>query len=68
MILGLLGLLSSCKDKLDSAQYPSDCIPISRSFMGMGGSGRYVHSTQSGRATYNPAYYTIDGRLLEPHY
>ena len=66
MFLSLLGLQISSKKKEVLNPYGKDYFPVSRSFLGMGGSGRYVHATKQGRATYHPAYYTIDGRLLEP--
>lgn len=42
-------------------------LPVSSTFLGMGATGRYVHRTDWGRATYSPAYYAIDGRLLQTH-
>lgn len=39
----------------------------SKTFIGYTPDGRYVHKTKFGRATYHPAYYAIDGTLLQPH-
>ena len=36
-------------------------------FKGLTPDGRYIHLTKTGRVTYHPSYYTIDGRLLQPH-
>ena len=40
---------------------------ISSTLKGLTPNGRYIHLTKNGRATYHPGYYTIDGRLLQPH-
>jgi len=40
---------------------------ISSTLKGFTPNGRYIHVIKNGRATYHPGYYTIDGRLLEPH-
>ena len=37
---------------------------INSNFIGIGPKGHYVHSTGNGRATYHPAYYAQDGKLL----
>lgn len=50
-----------------SEHIPKSAMYVSSSFLGMGGSGRYVHRTELGRVTYSPAYYAMDGHLLGPH-
>lgn len=40
---------------------------ISSTLKGLTPNGRYIHLIKNGRATYHPGYYTIDGRLLQPH-
>ena len=42
-------------------------IFISSTLKGLTPNGRYIHVIKNGRATYHPGYYTIDGRLLQPH-
>jgi len=42
-------------------------IFISSTLKGVTPNGRYIHLIRNGRATYHPGYYTIDGRLLQPH-
>ena len=46
---------------------PKSSIYVSGTLKGMTPDGRYIHLTKNGRVTYHPAYYTIDGRLLQPH-
>ena len=46
---------------------PAVVLVFGGTLKGMTPDGRYIHLTKSGRVTYHPAYYTIDGRLLQPH-
>lgn len=46
---------------------PKSSIHFSSTLKGITPDGRYIHLTKNGRATYHPGYYTIDGRLLQPH-
>ena len=46
---------------------PKSAMYISSTLKGLSPNGRYIHLIKNGRATYNPNYYTIDGRLLQPH-
>ena len=40
---------------------------ICSTLKGLTPDGRYIHLIKNGRVTYHPAYYAIDGRLLQPH-
>jgi hypothetical protein len=53
--------------ELRATHTPKGALYISRTFKGMTPDGRYIHLTKYGRVTYHPAYYTIDGRLLQTH-
>lgn len=33
--------------------------------IGTGMDGRYIHSISNGRVSFNPQYYSIDGRVLD---
>ena len=46
---------------------PKSSMYISSTLKGLTPNGRYIHLIKNGRATYHPGYYTIDGRLLQPH-
>ncbi len=46
---------------------PKSSMYISSTLKGLTPDGRYVHLIKNGRVTYHPAYYAIDGRLLQPH-
>jgi hypothetical protein len=46
---------------------PKSSIYLSRTLKGLTPDGRYIHLIKNGRVTYHPGYYTIDGRLLQPH-
>lgn len=46
---------------------PKSSMYISSTLKGITPDGRYIHLIKNGRVTYHPAYYTIDGRLLQPH-
>ena len=46
---------------------PKSIMYLSSTFKGLTPDGRYIHLTKTGRVTYHPSYYTIDGRLLQPH-
>lgn len=46
---------------------PKSSLYTSSTLKGITPDGRYVHLTKNGRVTYHPAYYTIDGRLLQSH-
>jgi len=51
----------------DTGHIPKSSMYISSTLKGLTPNGRYIHIIKNGRATYHPAYYTIDGRLLQPH-
>lgn len=58
--------------KIQSMALPIDHTPKSPMYIcstlkGLTPDGRYVHLIKNGRVTYHPAYYAIDGRLLQPH-
>ena len=60
--------MSTPKDADVCTDYiPKSSIHFSNTLKGITPDGRYVHVTKNGRATYHPGYYTIDGRLLQPH-
>lgn len=46
---------------------PKSSMYICSTLKGMTPDGRYIHLIKNGRVTYHPAYYAIDGRLLQPH-
>lgn len=46
---------------------PKSSMHISSTLKGVTPDGRYIHMIKNGRVTYHPGYYTIDGRLLQPH-
>lgn len=46
---------------------PKSSMYICSTLKGLTPDGRYIHLTKNGRVTYHPAYYAIDGRLLQPH-
>lgn len=46
---------------------PKSSIYFSSTLKGITPDGRYIHHIKNGRVTYHPGYYTIDGRLLQPH-
>lgn len=46
---------------------PKSPMYICSTLKGLTPDGRYVHLIKNGRVTYHPAYYAIDGRLLQPH-
>ena len=46
---------------------PKSSLYICSTLKGLTPDGRYVHLIKNGRVTYHPAYYAIDGRLLQPH-
>ncbi|MBC8016187.1 MAG: hypothetical protein H7X79_10660 [Sporomusaceae bacterium] len=46
---------------------PKSSIHISSTLKGVTPDGRYIHIIKNGKVTYHPGYYTIDGRLLQPH-
>lgn len=46
---------------------PKSSMYISSTLKGLTPDGRYIHLIKNGRVTYHPAYYAIDGRLLQPH-
>jgi len=63
------GALTSAPTHMDAHtdHIPKSFMYISRTFKGLTPNGRYIHLIKNGRATYHPDYYTIDGRLLQPH-
>ena len=46
---------------------PKSSMYICSTLKGLTPDGRYIHLIKNGRVTYHPAYYAIDGRLLQPH-
>lgn len=52
---------------LDIGHSPKSSMYICSTLKGLTPDGRYVHLIKNGRVTYHPAYYAIDGRLLQPH-
>lgn len=46
---------------------PKSSMYICSTLKGVTPDGRYIHLIKNGRVTYHPAYYAMDGRLLQPH-
>ena len=53
--------------KVRTNHTPKSIIHISNTLKGVTPDGRYIHRIKNGRVTYHPGYYTIDGRVLQPH-
>jgi|GEM_PF-1289209 len=54
-------------ENISIVHIPKSTMYLSSTFKGLTPDGRYIHLTKTGRVTYHPGYYTIDGRLLQPH-
>ena len=63
------GALTSTPNDIDACtgHILKSSLYISSTLKGLTPNGRYIHLIKNGRATYHPGYYTIDGRLLQPH-
>lgn len=69
MVSNVWGDLTAVPNKINIYidHIPKSVMHISSTLKGITPDGRYIHLTKNGRATYHPGYYTIDGRLLQPH-
>jgi hypothetical protein len=69
MLSAVCGYLTSSSNDTNVCivHIPKSYIHLSSTLKGLTPDGRYIHRIKNGRATYHPGYYTIDGRLLQPH-
>lgn len=58
---------SANDDPMHINHTPKSSMYICSTLKGVTPDGRYIHLIKNGRVTYHPAYYAIDGRLLQPH-